>query len=227
MASLPALQRDPGFDPLADLAPVTMTAAAPILLVVRADSPLRDLRGFLGTARRAPGTVSYASAGIGSTVHLAGELLRARARLDLLHVPYRGSAPAAAAVLAGETDAVFLSPIEALPQIRAGRVRALATAGRSRSPLLPDVPAIYEDVPGYEGVELWFALFGPRDLPRDAVAALMRELVPLRTGSLLSDRMAELGAVTLLDGPEVLAARLQTEVPLWRSLAEHAGIARE
>jgi tripartite-type tricarboxylate transporter receptor subunit TctC len=226
VAVLPALQRDPGFDPMVDLVPVTMTAASPILMVVRADSPYRDLPALLARARAEPGKVSFSSSGIGTTVHLAGEVLRARAGVDLLHVPYRGSAPSATALLSGEVDSGFLSPIEVLPHIRAGRLRALANCAQART-LLPDVPAMPEIVPTYDGVQLWFALFGPRDLPPDAVATLMRELAPLRSGSVLSERMAEVGAETLLDGPQALTARIRAEVPLWKAIAERAGIPRE
>jgi tripartite-type tricarboxylate transporter receptor subunit TctC len=227
VAILPALQRDPGFDPLTDLVPVTLTAASPILLMVRTDSPFRDLAAYLARARAEPGGVSFGTAGIGTTVHFAGEVLRARAGLDLLHIPYRGSAPSATALLAGEVASGFLSPIEVLPHIRAGRLRPLATCGRRRSPLLPETPTITELVPDYDGVELWFGLFGSRDLPAEAVATLMRELAPLRTGAPLAERMAELGAETLLDGPGPLAARMRAEVPLWQSIATRAGIPRE
>ncbi len=227
IAVLPALQRAPGFDPLLDLVPVTLTAASPILLVVRADSPFRDAGAYLARALAAPGQVSFGSSGIGTTVHLAGEVLRARGSVDLLHVPYRGSAPSATALLAGEVDSGFLSPIEVLPHIRSGRLRALATCARDRSALLPDVPSLTEFVPSYDGVQLWFGLFGARDLSADAIATLLRELAPLRRGSVLTERMAELGAETLLDGPEPLAARLRAELPLWKTIAERAGIPRE
>jgi len=227
IAVLPALQRDPGFDPLADLVPITMTAASPILLMVRADSPFRDAAAYLARARAAPGQVSFSSSGIGTTVHLAGEVLRARGAVDLLHVPYRGSAPSATALLGGEVDSAFLSPIEVLPHIRAGRLRALATCAPARSPLLPDVPALSDFVPSYGGVQLWFGLFGGRDLPAGAVELLLRELAPLQRGSALRERMAELGAETLLDGPEALLARLRLELPLWKTIAERAGIPRE
>ena len=227
VAVLPALQRDPGYDPLADLVPVTMTAAAPILLLVRGDSSDAALRGFLDRARSAPGKVSFASSGVGSTVHLAGELLKARAGLDLLHVPYRGSAPAATALLAGETDCAFLSPIEAIPHLQAGRLRVLATAAGRRGAPAPEAPALAEQVAGYDGVQLWFGLFGPRDLQPEAGALLMRELAPLRAHSPLAQRMDELGAETLLDGPEVLARRMRDEVPLWKTIVEQAGIPRE
>jgi tripartite-type tricarboxylate transporter receptor subunit TctC len=227
VAILPALQREAGFDPLTDLTPITMTNAAPILLLVRSDSPFGDLRGFLARARAEPGKVSYGSSGIGTTVHLAGELLRARAHLDLLHVPYRGSAPSAMALISGETDAAFLSPVEAIPHLRAGRLRVLANAARQRSSFAPDAPAISEEVPSYDGVDLWFGLFGPRDLPPDIVAQLMAELAPLQRNSTLAERMAELGAETLLDGPEALTMRMRAEVPLWKSIVEQAGIPRE
>ncbi len=223
---LPALQRDPGFDPLTDLVPITMTAASPILLVVRADSPFRTLGDYLAKARAEPGKVTFSHSGVGTTVHLSGELLKARARIDLTHVPYRGSAPSGTAILAGEVDSGFLSPIEVLPHIRGGRMRALANCAPTRT-LLPDVPSIKEFVPEYDGVVLWFGLFGPRDLPGDVVSLLMRELAPLRTGSVLSERMGEVGAETLLDGPEVLRTRVRAEAPLWRQLAEAAGIPRE
>ncbi|WP_439597573.1 Bug family tripartite tricarboxylate transporter substrate binding protein [Falsiroseomonas sp.] len=226
VAILPALQRDPGFDPLADLLPISMTTASPILLVVRGDSPVKDLPDYLARARAAPGRISFGTAGIGTTVHLAGELLKLRAGVDLLHVPYRGSSPSATALLAGEVDSGFLSPIEVLAHIRGGRLRALANCAATRSALLPEAPAMPEAVPSYEGVQLWFGLFAPRDLPAEAVATVMRELLPLRQG-VLADRMAELGAETLLDGPEVLAARMRAEVPLWQGMVAAAGIPRE
>lgn len=226
VAVVPALQRDPGFEPIADLVPITMTAASPILLVVRENSPFRDFAGYLARARAEPGKVSFSSSGIGTTVHLAAEVLRARGRVDLLHVPYRGSAPSATAVLAGEVDSGFLSPIEVLPHIRAGRMRALANCALTRT-LLSDVPTIAEYVPDYDGTQLWFALFGPRGLPPEVVALLMRELAPLREASVLTERMAEVGAATLLDGPGPLAARMEVEVPLWKSIVEAAGIPRE
>jgi len=226
VAVVPALQRDPGFDPLTDLVPVTMTAASPILLVVREDSPFRDFPAYLAKARAEPGKVSFSSSGIGTTVHLAAEVLRARGHVDLLHIPYRGSAPSATAVLAGEVNSGFLSPIEVLPHIRAGRMRALANCALTRT-LLPDVQTIAETIPDYDGVQLWFALFGGRDLPPGAASVLMRELAPLRQGSVLIERMAEVGAETLLDGPGPLAVRMRTEVPLWKTIVEAAGIPRE
>ncbi len=227
VAILPALQRDPGFDPLVDLEPITQTAETPILLVVRGDSRFADLAAFLAEARARPGTISFATSGTGTTVHFAGELLRARGQVDLLHVPFRGSAPASTALLGGVTDAQFVSPLEVLPHLRSGRLRALANAAPRRGALLPEVPMLAEVIPGYEGVSLWFGLFAPRGFPRAQVAQLMQSLAPLRTNSPLADRMTELGAETLMTGPEALAERMRREVPLWQAVATQAGIPKE
>ncbi|WP_426959398.1 Bug family tripartite tricarboxylate transporter substrate binding protein [Muricoccus radiodurans] len=227
VAVLPALQRQPGYDPLTDLAPISLTAEAPILLLVRGEAPWPDFHAYAAAARARPGGVSFGSAGTGSTVHLAGELLRVRAGLDLLHVPFRGSSPAATALLGGIIDSVFLSPLEAMPHLRAGKMRVLGSAGPAPDPLMPDVPRLADFVPSYEGVTLWFGLLGPRDLSEVAIRALMQALAPLREHSILTDRMAELGATVRLDGPAPLTARLRQEVPLWQSLAEAAHIPRE
>jgi len=227
IAILPALQRDPGYDPFADLVPITLTAESPILLAVRGDSRFRDLGGLLAEAKAKPGTVSFATSGTGTTVHLAGEVLRARAEVDLLHVPFRGSAPATTALLGGITDAQFVSPLEAMPHLRAGRMRALANTASRRSPMLPDVPLLADEVPGYGGIALWFGLFAGRGFTPAQVAMLMESLAPMRSGSVLSARMTELGAETLMTGPEALADRLRQEVPLWQSVAARAGIPKE
>ena len=227
VAILPALQRDPGFDPLADLVPITLTAETPILLAVKGDSRFRDLGALLAEAKAKPGTVSFATSGTGTTVHLAGELLRARAEVDLLHVPFRGSAPATTALLGGVTDAQFVSPLEALPHRRAGRMRALANTAPRRGALLPEVPMMVDLVPGYDGIALWFGLFASRGFPPAQVASLMQALSAMRSGSALSARMTELGAETLMTGPQALADRLRQEVPLWQSVAARAGIPKE
>ena len=227
VAILPALQRDPGFDPLAVLVPITLTAETPILLAVKGDSRFRDLGEFLAEARAKPGTVSFATSGTGTTVHLAGELLRARGDVDLLHVPFRGSSPATTALLGGVTDAQFVSPLEALPHLRAGRMRALANTAPRRGALLPDVPMLVDAVPGYDGIALWFGLFASRGFPAAQVAMLMQALSAMRSGSALAERLTELGAETLMTGPEALAQRLRQEVPLWQSVAARAGIPKE
>jgi tripartite-type tricarboxylate transporter receptor subunit TctC len=226
VAILPALQRDPGYDPFRDLVPVSMILDVPMAILVRPGWPGRDLADLLARARAAPGRISFASSGAGSTTQLAAELLKWRAGIDLLHVPYRGAGQAVNALYAGDTDLLVTGLVEAMTHIRDGRLRAIAVTAPERSPALPEVPAIAEAVPGY-GMTIWYALLAPRDTPPAIVERLVREIAPLRQGSLLAERMQASGAALLLDGPAPLAERLRREVPLWREVVAAAGITQE
>jgi tripartite-type tricarboxylate transporter receptor subunit TctC len=226
VAIAPALMRNPGYDPLADLVPITTVTEAPLLLLARADSPIRDLPDLLARARAAPGRITYATSGVGSTTHLAGALFAQRAGVELLHVPYRGVGQAISALLAGDTDLMLVGTIEGLQQIRGGRARAIAVTTARRMALLPDVPAVAEAVPGYD-MSIWYALFGPPATPPAVVERLAALLAPFARGSALARRMEEAGAALLLDGPAPLAERMRREVPMWRELAQAAGITAE
>lgn len=226
VAILPGLMRDPGYDPLRDLVPITMVSEAPMVLLAKPDNPIRDLDDLLRRAKAEPGRISYASSGAGSTTHLAGALLGVRAGVDLLHVPYRGAGQAVNALYAGDTDMLVTGTIEALPHVRDGRLKAIAITSAARMAALPDVPAIGEKVPGY-AMTIWYAMLGPRGTPPQVVERLAREVAPLATGTPLARRMEESGARLLLDGPQRLAERLRTEVPLWKEVAAAAGIRAE
>ncbi len=223
---LPALMRDPGYDPIRDLVPITQISDAPMALVARTDWPVRDLQDFLRQAKARPGHFSFASSGAGSTTHLAGELLKVRAGIDILHVPYRGAGQAVNALYAGDTDLLVTGLIETLRHVRERRLRAIAVTGATRSPVLPDVPAIAELVPDYE-ISIWYALFGPRGTPAQVVERLAQELATQRTGTRLAEQMAASGAELLLDGPAPLAARVAREVPRWKELVTSARITIE
>jgi tripartite-type tricarboxylate transporter receptor subunit TctC len=223
---LPALMRNPGFDPVQDLLPVSLVSDAPMALVARADWPVRDLAALLRQARARPGHFSFGSSGAGSTTHLAGELLKVRAGIDLLHVPYRGAGQAVNALYAGDTDLLVTGLIETLRHVRDGRLRAIAVTSSTRSPVLPDVPAIAEQVPDY-AMSIWYAMFAPRGTPPEVVERLARELAPLRSGNRLAEQMAASGATLLLDGPGPLAARVAREVPQWKALVTAARITVE
>jgi len=226
VATLPAMQRNPGYDPLRDLVPVTLVSEAPMALLARADWPVRDLADFLAQSRTRGRPFSFASSGAGSTTHLAGELLKVRAGIDIMHVPYRGAGQATGALLAGDTDLLVTGLIETIPHVREGRMRAIALTSAQRSPALPEVPALAEAVPGYELV-IWYALLAPRGTPPEVVDLLAREVAPLRNGGTLAKRMAEGGARLLLDGPAPLAERLAREVALWKQVLPAAGIRPE
>ncbi|MGG5817371.1 Bug family tripartite tricarboxylate transporter substrate binding protein [Falsiroseomonas sp. HW251] len=223
---LPALMRDPGYDPFRDLVPISQITDAPMAFVARADWPVRDLTDFLAQARANPGRFSYGSSGAGSTTHLGGELLKVRAGIDILHVPYRGAGQAVNALYAGDTDLLVTGLIETQRHVREGRLRAIGVTSPRRSPVLPEVPAIAEQVPGYE-ISIWYAMFGPRGTPPEVVDLLARELTTQRTGSRLAEQMTASGTELLLDGPGPLAARVAREVPQWKELVRTAGISLE
>jgi tripartite-type tricarboxylate transporter receptor subunit TctC len=226
VAILPALMRDPGYDPFRDLTPITMVSEAPMVLVARPENRIRDLADLIARAKAEPGRISYASSGAGSTTHLGGALLGVRAGIDILHVPYRGAGQAVNALYAGDTDLLVTGTIEALPHIRDRRLKAIAVTSAARIAVLSEVPAIGEQVPGY-AMTIWYAMFGPRGTPPAVVERLAREVAPLATGTALARRMEESGAALLLDGPARLAERMRVEVPQWREVAAAANIRAE
>ncbi len=225
ISTLPAMRRDPGFDPFTDLPAVSLISESPLAFTTRANGGVADLAALLARAKAAPGTVSFATSGIGSATHFAGELLGVKAGVRLLHVPYRGASLAMNAVLAGDVDLVIGDVSIVLQHVRAGSLRALATSLPQRIALLPDVPAMAEQVPGY-AVPFWIGLFAARATPPAVIAQVNAAMAPLRQGE-LAQRMAELGATLLLSEPGVLAARLRQEIPQWKDVAANAGITPE
>lgn len=223
VAVLPALMREPGFDPLTDLVPITMISDAPMVLLSKPEGRIRDLPDLLAKARAAPGTISYGSSGAGSTTHLGGALLSAKAGIEMLHVPYRGAAQAVNALYAGDTDLMVTGMGEAFPHLRDGRLRALCVTGAKRTPVLPEVPAAAELVPGY-AITIWYAMLGPRATPPEVVRRLADYVAPMRQGSPLAARMAASGMEVMLDGPGPLADRLAREVPQWKQVAAQMNI---
>src|SRR5207247_3084190 len=164
------------YDPLKDLAPVSMAAVFANVLVVQPALPVKSVQDFVKLARQKPG-MTYASSGIGGAGHLAGELLKGMAQIDITHVPYKGGGPAMQGFLGGQVDSFFATPISSISQIRSGRARAIATTGAKRDALMGDVPTIAESgYPGYEALN-WYAYLGPARLPKDLVDRLNRELV--------------------------------------------------
>lgn len=227
LATLPALMRDPGFDALADLVPVTLVSESSLLLAARAEAPYADLPGLIRAARESPGRISYGSSGVGSSSHLSVALLCSRAGIEMLHVPYRGAQLSLTAVLSGEVAMNIGDASIPLQHIREGRMKGICVTTRERSPILPEVGAAAEVLPGYS-VPFWFAILAPRATPPEVAQALMREMAPLAApDSALSRRMAQAGAKVLLDGPEALTARLRQEIPQWRQVAAAAGITPE
>ena len=167
----PALYKNPGFDPVKDFRPVSLIGAVPNVLLVHPSFPAKNVAELLALAKAKPGHYQYASAGNGTLNHLLGEMLNTTAGVSLQHVPYKGVAPAINDVLGGQLPMLFASLPSALSHIQGGKLRALAVSSPARSPVLPDVPALAETVPGYNGT-LWIGLFAPAGVPSEVLARL-------------------------------------------------------
>ena len=222
----PSLSAEAGYDPLKDFTPISLLTEYDNILLVPAASPVRSLRELVERAKARPNGVSYASAGIGSSNHLSAELLASATGVSLLHVPYRGSAQALADLMGGRVDFMFDVASTAMPTVRGGQTRAIATTGRTRHPLLPEVPTISETLPGFETVG-WMAVFAPRGLPdtiRDRLnAAFTRALARPE----LAARLQELGYAQSSSTPDALAARVAADLALWGGVIRAANIKPE
>jgi tripartite-type tricarboxylate transporter receptor subunit TctC len=226
VAILPALQRNPGYDPQRDLTPVSVISDSAMAINVRADAAIRDMADLIARAKAEPGRISFGSSGVGTTTHLLGELLKARAGIDLLHVPFRGTGQGLGSLYAGDVDLLLTDASVPIPHVRDGRMRTLAVTSPARTDALPGVPTVGETVPGFAMV-LWFALLGPANLPAGVADRLVQEMAPLRTGSDLARRMEAAGGRLVLSEPGDLAARIAQEVPMWRDVVRAAGITPE
>jgi tripartite-type tricarboxylate transporter receptor subunit TctC len=213
-----------GYDPRQDLTPITMASVFANVLVVQPSLPVRSIADYVKLAREKPGTITYASSGVGGAGHLAGELLHLVAKIDIVHVPYKGGGPAMQGFLGGQVDSFFATPTSSGGQVKAGKARAIATTGTRRAALLPDVPTVAESgYPGYEALN-WYAYFGPKGMPRDVVQRLNRELAKAlqhpETVALLHKQGVEPQPGT----PEELARYVEREYQTWGRVVKEAGI---
>ena len=222
LAANPALYRNLPFDPVRDFAPVSQIAFIPNLVVVHPEVPAADLAGFSAHAKANPGRVHYGSAGNGTSLHLAGALLAARAGLALVHVPYRGGAPATTDLLSNKIQMLASPLVEAVAHVQAGRLRPLAVTTARRSPLLPDVPTVAETVPGFE-VALWNGLLTPAGTPAPAIARLAAETAAALRGEELRRKLAEQGSEPAPSTPEEFARFIRAEIPRWTEIVRLSG----
>jgi len=227
VAILPALQPNLGFDPQKDLAPVGLVCDVAAVLLVRANSPFTSVPQLITEARSAPGRFTYGSGGVGSSNHLVGASFASMAGIELLHVPYRGTAQTLTGLLAGDIDLMFAPTLDVLGLVGpGGTLRPLGVTLPERLPALPGVPAIAEVVPGY-AVSNWFAIFAPARLPEDLRSRLVQALASLRDWPDLQARFAAGAALTRLDGPDPLAKRLAEDTQRWAQLVAKLGIKPE
>jgi len=214
------------YDPRRDLAPLTMGVVFANVLVVHPSVPATTVAEFVALAQAKPGTIGYGTSGIGTTGHLAGELFRMMAKAPIVHVPYKGGGPAMTDLLGGQIPSSFASAPSALPHVKAGKIRALATTGAARSSFLPDVPTIAESYPGYEATN-WYAFVAPAKTPKDVVEQLNRQLVKVLSTPSVREQLLANGMEPQPSTPEELARYMEREYETWGRVVKEAGIQAE
>ncbi len=213
------------YDPIKDFAPVSLLAVVPNVLVTNATQPdVKTAKDVIAAARKAPGKLTYASAGNGTSIHLAGEVFTSLAQVDMLHVPYKGSGPAVSDLLGGQVNYMFDSITSARPHIESGKLRALGLTTAKRSKSLPNVPTLAEaGLPGYE-VSPWFAVFMPAATPKDIVAKVNAALLEAMKDPDVVKRFETIGAEPVGSTPEEMAQHLARESERWTKLIQERGI---
>jgi tripartite-type tricarboxylate transporter receptor subunit TctC len=214
------------YDTFKDFTPVSLLASSPNILLVKADSRFKTLADVIAEAKAKPGSLSFAHAGSGTSTHLAGELLKNLARIDLTAIPYKGGAPAINDLLGGQIPLSFNNGPESVGQLAAGTVRALAVTTAKRASFLPDVPSMAETVPGYD-TEVWWGLLGPAGMPPDLIAKLSHDFVAALNTDAVKERLTKLGASPIGSTPQEFDAKIHADYDKWGPIIRAAGIKAE
>jgi tripartite-type tricarboxylate transporter receptor subunit TctC len=211
------------FDPIKDVTPISLVGVAPLVLVVHPSVAARSIGELVALARAQPGRLKFGSSGTGAGPHLAGELFKASAGIDLLHVPYKGSGPALIDTLSGQIDMTFISMLVVRAHINAGRLRLLGVGTPQRANALPDVPAIAETLPGFESTS-WYTVMGPARMPATLVARLNTEVNALVKTPEIADRLANDTVEPRAFSPEATAKHVADEITRWKAVAQRTGV---
>jgi len=212
------------YDPIRDFAPITLVATQNLMLVIHPSVPARTVKELVAIAKAKPGQLSFASAGNGTGGHLSGELFKLLAGIDLLHIPYKGVAPALVDVVAGQVSMTFASLISGAPHYRSGRLRALAVTGAKRSVALPELATMQEaGVKGYESAT-WYGMLAPAGTPAEIVNKLNTEIVAILKQPDIYERLSQEGAEPVGNTPQQFAAHIRSEIEKWRKVIRAAGI---
>jgi tripartite-type tricarboxylate transporter receptor subunit TctC len=212
------------YDPLKDLLPISLAAEFANVLVVQPSLQVKTVADYIKLAKSKPGTITYASSGIGGAGHLAGELLRGVAKIDIVHVPYKGGGPAMQGFLGGQVDSFFATPISSVSQIRAGKAVAVATTGSKRAALMPDVPTIAESgFAGYEALN-WYGFLAPKGTPKEIIDRLSKEIVKALANPQVVSALHKTGTEPKSSSPEEFAAYIKREYDTWGKVVKEAGI---
>jgi len=219
----PSLQKDLPYDPLKDFEPITQVISGPTLLVVRNGLPIRSVKELIAYAKANPGKLSYASVGVASTTHLAGEMLNVAAGINTLHVPYKGSTPAITDMMGERVDFAFFGISGSMQQARAGQIRMLAISTLKRSPNFPDIPAVAETVPGFE-LNSWYGMMAPAGTPKAIVNRLQQEVAAAVKKPDVVEWMKQSGLDPVGSTPEEHAAYIRSETVKWAKAIKDAKV---
>jgi tripartite-type tricarboxylate transporter receptor subunit TctC len=214
------------FDFARDITPVAGVARIPLVLVVNNDLPVRNVSEFIAYAKANPGKMSVASSGIGTSLHLSGELFKAMAGVQFIHVPYRGSAPGLTDLMSGQIQGMFDNVTSSFELVRSGKIRALGVTMKERSETMPEVPPISDVLAGYE-TSSFYGVGAPRGTPQDIVDLLNREINAALADPTIRQRLGELGAIPLAGNAREFGAMLATETERWRKVVEISGQKKE
>jgi tripartite-type tricarboxylate transporter receptor subunit TctC len=219
MSLLPNL----GYDTLRDLAPITQAVNVTSILVTHPSVPVHSVKALLALARAQPGRLNYGSSGAGTITHLSGELLKLMGGVNIVHVPYKGGAPALTAIISGEVDLTYENSLIIVPHIQSGKVRALGVTSAKRSKLLPELPSIAETLPGF-GASGWYGLLAPAGTPKDVLARLNSEAVRALRSPDVAGKLSSQGAEPAPGSPEEFATFIRGEIEKWAKVVKAAGM---
>jgi tripartite-type tricarboxylate transporter receptor subunit TctC len=225
-ATNPFLYEKLPYDTFRDFTPISLLASSPNILLVKADSPFKSVADVIVQARAKPGSLAYGHAGNGTSTHLAGELLKNLAKIDMNAIPYKGGAPAVNDLLGGQIPMSFNNGPESVGQLAAGSVRALAVTTASRASFLSDVPSMSETVPGYD-TEVWWGLLGPAGMPPDLVEKLSHDFVAALNTDAVRQRLGKLGASPIGSSPQAFDAKIHADYDKWGPIIKAAGMKAE
>jgi len=222
-AANPSLHERLPYDTLKDFTPVVLAAGTPNFLVVNRDLPVKSVKELIQAAKARPGKLDYASGGNGTSPHLCMELLKNMTGIDLVHVAYKGSAPAVTDLIGGQVQVMFDNAPNVLPYVKAGKMRALAVSTATRSPLMPELASLAESVPGFD-VEVWFGIVAPAATPAEVVAQLNAEINRVLALPEVKGRFAEQGVRTIGGTPQQFGVYLNGEIARWAKVVKQAGV---
>jgi len=223
LAIVPQLNDATPYDPVRDFAPISLAASAPYVLLVHPSVPAKTVKDLVALAKSQPGKLNFSSGGTGVGIHMAGELFNQAAGVRIVHVPYKGAAPAMTALMAGEVDLMFNGLSAALPAVKSGKVRALAVGGDKRSALMPGLPTVSES--GFQfNTSGWYGVVAPKGTPQNVVAKLNATLLQALKAPQTKGRLSDLAVEEIGSTPEEFSSRLRAEIATWGKVIKAAGL---